>query len=78
MWDVLARGPRNPSRLIFATTALIGATVGIATENWKWFFLAIIGAAAVQCVSYLLIRHWLGWRPLNVEYLGYLAHLLFP
>jgi hypothetical protein len=37
MSALIARGPRNPSRLIFVATALVGAATGLISGN-LWLF----------------------------------------
>ena len=78
MSDVTPRGPANPSRIIFVTTALIGVAVGFGTGDIRWFTLAVIGSAAVLCTVYSLIRPRLGWTPLNVDYLVDLMRVISP
>ena len=78
MSDVTPRGPANPSRIIFVTTALIGVAVGFGTGDIRWFTLAVIGSAAVLCTVYSLIRRRLGWTPLNVDYLVDLMRVISP
>ncbi|MCJ2133736.1 hypothetical protein MKK69_06565 [Methylobacterium sp. J-026] len=78
MSDVTTRGPAHPSRIIFGTTALIGIAVGFGTGDIGWFTLAVVGSAILLCTVYGLLRRRLGWRPLNVEYLADLMHVISP
>ncbi|WP_457105831.1 hypothetical protein [Methylobacterium sp. P5_C11] len=78
MSDVTAQGPGNASKFIFATTAMFAATIGMVTQDWGWFFLAMLGSAAVQCVIYMPLQRSRGWKPLNFAHLGHLVLLLFP
>ncbi|MCJ2093242.1 hypothetical protein MKK67_12190 [Methylobacterium sp. J-072] len=78
MSDVITRGPQNPSRLIFVTTALVGAATGFATGNFGLFCLAVLGCATLLCASYALVRRWLGWAPLKVDDLFEMMRLLSP
>ena len=72
------RGPENPSAFIFATTAMFGATIGMVTVSWAWFFLAMLGSASLQCAIYVPLRRWLAWKPLDFAHLSHLVLLLFP
>jgi drug/metabolite transporter (DMT)-like permease len=78
MSDLIARGPRNPSRLIFVATALVGAATGFATGDFGLFCLAVLGCAILLSVSYALVRRWLGWEPLKVDDLFEVVRLLSP
>jgi O-antigen/teichoic acid export membrane protein len=79
MYDILKRGPQNPSRIIFATTALFAAAVALVSGgNWACLFMALVGGAVLQCGIYTLIRRWLDWKPLDFAHLSHLALLLFP
>lgn len=78
MSDVVTRGPRNPSRLIFVATALVGAATGIVTGDFWLFTLAVLGTALLLCLSYTLVRRWLGWAPLKVDDLFDMVRLLSP
>ncbi|MCJ2123566.1 hypothetical protein [Methylobacterium sp. J-077] len=78
MSDVITRGPKNPSRLIFVATALVGGATGIGTGNFELFALAVLGCALVLCLSYALIRRWLGWAPLKGDDLFEMVRLLSP
>ncbi|GJE12307.1 MULTISPECIES: hypothetical protein [Methylobacterium] len=76
MSDTEARVPGDASRLIFATTAMFAATIGMITQDWGFFFLAMLGSAVLQCAIYMPIQRWLGWKPLDLGHLGHLALLL--
>lgn len=78
MSDVTTRGPDDPSKIIFVTTALFSAAVGFGTGDIAWFMLAVIASAPLLCVSYGLIRRWLDWKPLNVGYLADLVRVISP
>ncbi|KNY21555.1 hypothetical protein [Methylobacterium sp. ARG-1] len=78
MSDLIARGPRNPSRLIFVATALVGAATGFATGNFGLFCLAVLGCAILLSASYALVRRWLGWEPLKIDDLFDVVRLLSP
>lgn len=73
-----ARGPKNPSRIIFVTTTLFGVAVGLVTGHIGWFTLAVIGCASVLSAGYGLIRRRLGWQPLNGDDLFNLIHVIGP
>jgi hypothetical protein len=76
MSDVTTRGPDHPSRIIFVTTVLFG--VGFSTGSVAWFTLAVIACAGGLCAGYGLARRWLGWRPLNGDYLFDLVRVIGP
>jgi hypothetical protein len=78
MSDVTTKVPGNASKFIFATTAMFAATIGMVAQDWRWFFVAMLGSAAVQCVIYLPLQRWFGWKPLDFGHLGHLVLLLFP
>jgi hypothetical protein len=78
MSDVTTRGPRNPSKIIFLTTALFGIAIGFGTGNIAWFMLAVIASATLLCGGYALVRRRLGWKPLNGEYLFDLVRVISP
>ena len=78
MSDSTARGPRNPSRLIFVATALVGIATGFATGDVGAFILAVLICGTVLCTGYALVRRRLGWRPLNGDALFEMVRLLSP
>jgi len=78
MSDVTTRGPRDPSKIIFVATALFGIAIGFGTGDIKWFTLAVIGCATLLCGGYALVRRWLGWKPLNGDYLFDLVRVISP
>ena len=78
MSNETVRGPKNPSRIIFVTTTLVGVAVGLSTGHIGWFTLAVIGCASVLCAGYGLIRGRLGWRPLNGDDLFNLLRVISP
>ena len=78
MSDLIARGPRNPSRLIFIATALVGAATGFATGSFGSFCLAVLACVILLSASYALVRRWLGWEPLKADDLFEVMRLLSP
>lgn len=78
MSDFLRTGPQHPSRIIFVTTAIVAAVVGLVTGKALPFMLALVGCAAVLCTGYALIRRRLGWKSLDGEYLFRLIGILHP
>ncbi|MFH6783021.1 MULTISPECIES: hypothetical protein [Methylobacterium] len=78
MSDFLETGPQHPSRIIFVTTVIVAAVVGLVTGKVLPFVLALVGCAAVLCTAYALIRRRLGWKSLDADYLFRLIHVLHP
>lgn len=78
MSDVITPRPGNASTFIFATTAMFAATIGMVTQDWGWFVLAMLGSAGVQCVIYVPLQRRFGWKPLDFGHLGHLVLLLSP
>ncbi|MCJ2060311.1 hypothetical protein MKL09_27770 [Methylobacterium sp. J-048] len=78
MSDVVTHGPRNPSRLIFIATALVGAATGLITGDFGLFALAVLGCASLLSLSYALVQRHLGWRPLKFGELFDMVWLLSP
>ncbi|MGU3449266.1 hypothetical protein [Methylobacterium sp. 391_Methyba4] len=40
--------------------------------------MAMLGSAGVQCVIYVPLQRWFGWKPLDFGHLGHLVLLLSP
>ncbi|MEG9529007.1 MAG: hypothetical protein MIL41_25105 [Hyphomicrobiales bacterium] len=78
MSDVTTRGPRDPSKIIFVTTALFSIAVGFGTRDIAWFMLAVVASATLLCGGYALVRRWLGWKPLDGDYLFDLVRVISP
>lgn len=78
MSDFIKTGPQHPSRIIFLTTVIVAAVIGLMTGKALPFVLALVGCAAVLCTSYGLVRRRLGWKSLDVDYLFRLVHVLHP
>jgi hypothetical protein len=78
MSDVTTRGPRDPSRTIFVTTALFSIAVGFVTRDIAWFMLAVVASATLMCGGYALVRRWLGWKPLDGDCLFDLVRVISP
>jgi hypothetical protein len=78
MSDVTTRGPRDPSKIIFVTTALFSIVVAFVTQDFAWFMLAVVGSAALLCGGYALVRRWLSWKPLDGDYLFDLVRVISP
>ncbi|MDP4025218.1 hypothetical protein Q8W71_21545 [Methylobacterium sp. NEAU 140] len=76
MSDTMARGPRNPSRVIFVVTAVVSVATGLITGDISTFILTVIGSALLLCGTYAVIRRWLGWKPLSFDYLSEMIRLL--
>ena len=78
MSDVTTRGPRDPNKIIFVTTALFSIAVGFGTGDIAWFMLAVIASATLMCGGYALARRKLGWKPLDGDYLFDLVRVISP
>jgi len=78
MSDIITRGPKNPGRLIFVTTALVGIATGFATGDLGLFAKAVVGCGLLLSLGYVLVRRWLGWTPLTFDDLSAVVQLLSP
>lgn len=78
MSDLVASGPRAPSRPIFITTVVVASAVGLVTGDIRAFMLAVVACVVLLCAGYAILRHLLGWRPLTFDDLFYLIRLLAP